>query len=179
MPNSAPWEGPWEVHRLKLAALAGPRFYLSLQRELHRWLRNHASRLDAIWCNDLDTLAPAVWHGRLPVVYDSHEYFTEAAGLTGKPLKRAAWLMLERWAFKSLPCMITVNESIAESYRRTYGLEVLVVRNMPRRQIPVKVEGRSAFASCGIPTDLPIALMQGAYMDRDRGAAEAVAALPT
>ena len=92
--------------------------------------------MDAIWCNDLDTLAPAVWHGRLPVVYDSHEYFTEAEGLTGKPMKRAAWLMLERWAFKSLPCMITVNESIAESYRRTYGLEVLVVRNMPscRRQ---------------------------------------------
>ena len=26
-----------------------------------------------------------------------------------------------------------------------------------------------------VPTDLPIALMQGAYMDRDRGAAEAVA----
>ncbi len=120
MPNSAPWEGPWEAHRLKLAAHAGPRFYLSLQWELHRWLRTHASRLDAIWCNDLDTLAPAVWHGRLPVIYDSHEYFTEAAGLTGKPLKRSAWLRLERWAFKSLPCMITVNESIAESYRRTY-----------------------------------------------------------
>lgn len=178
MPNSVPWEGPWEAHRLKLAAHAGPRFYLSLQRELHRWLRTHASGLDAIWCNDLDTLAPAVWHGRLPVVYDSHEYFTEAAGLTGKPLKRAAWLRLERWAFKSLPCMITVNESIAESYRRTYGLEVLVVRNMPRRQTPVEVEGRSAFEAYGIPKDLPIALMQGAYMDRDRGAAEAVAALP-
>lgn len=178
MPNSVPWEGPWEAHRLKLAADAGPRFYASLQLELHRWLRSHASRLDAIWCNDLDTLAPAVWHGQLPVVYDSHEYFTEAAGLTGKPLKRALWLMLERWAFKSLPCMITVNESIAESYRKTYGLEVRVVRNMPRRQPPVEVHGRTAFEAYGIPTDLPIALMQGAYMDRDRGAAEAVAALP-
>ena len=129
------------------------------QLELHRWLRSHASRLDAIWCNDLD-IAPAVWHGRL--VYDSHEYFTEAAGLTGKPLKRAMWLMLERWAFKSLPCMITVNESIAESYRKTYGLEVRVVRNMPRRQPPVEVLGRTAFEAYGIPTDLPIALMQGA-----------------
>ena len=38
--------------------------------------------------------------------------------------------------------------------------------------------GRSAFEAYGVPTDLPIALMQGAYMDRDRGAAEAVAALP-
>ena len=73
--------------------------------------------------------------------------------------------------------MITVNESIAEAYRDKYGLQVFVVRNMPRIQHPVQVEGRDAFAEHGIPTDLPIALMQGAYMDRDRGAAEAVAAL--
>ncbi len=178
MPNSGPWEGPWESYRLKLAAHAGPKFYLSLQCELLRWLKKHAVRLDAIWCNDLDTLAPAVWYGKLPVVYDSHEYFTQAAGLTGKPLKRSLWLILERWALKSLPCMITVNESIANSYRKTYGLEVMVVRNMPLKQESLEVDGRAAFADYGIPTDIPIALMQGAYMDRDRGVAEAVAALP-
>lgn len=178
MAESVPWTGPWEAHRLSLSAESGPKFYASLQWELHKWLLRHSSELDAIWCNDLDTLAPAVWHGALPVVYDSHEYFTEAAGLTGKPIKRAMWLALERWAFKSLPCMITVNESIASSYREAYGLEVLVVRNMPRRQPLVEVQGRQAFEAYGIPTDLPIALMQGAFMDRDRGAAEAVAALP-
>ena len=42
-------------------------------------------------------------------------------------------------------------------------VEVLVVRNMPRRQTPVEVEGRSAFETYGIPTDLPIALMQGVH----------------
>jgi len=178
MPNSVPWEGPWEAHRLRLSATRGPRFYASLQRGLATWLREHSSEIDAIWCNDLDTLAPAVWHGRLPVVYDSHEYFSEAAGLTGRPLRRAVWLALERWAMRKLPCMITVNESIAAAYRAKYGLDVLVVRNMPRLQPPVEVQGRDAFLDYDIPTDLPIALMQGAYMDRDRGAAEAVAALP-
>ena len=74
--------------------------------------------------------------------------------------------------------MITVNESIAAAYRAKYGLDVAVVRNMPRRQPPIHVEGREAFLDHGVPTDLPIALMQGAYMDRDRGAAQAVAALP-
>lgn len=178
MPHSVPWDGPWEAHRLKLSATRGPWFYASLQRGLASWLREHASDLDAIWCNDLDTLAPAVRYGRLPVVYDSHEYFTEAAGLTGRPLRRAVWLALERWAIRKLPCMITVNESIAAAYRAKYGLEVLVVRNMPRIQPPVEVTGRDAFLHYDVPTDLPIALMQGAYMDRDRGAAEAVAALP-
>ena len=74
--------------------------------------------------------------------------------------------------------MITVNESIASAYRAKYGIDVAVVRNMPRRQLPIRVEGRDAFLAHGVPTDLPIALMQGAYMDRDRGAAQAVAALP-
>lgn len=178
MPHSVPWEGPWEAHRLALAATRGPRFYVSLHVELARWLKRHADELDAIWCNDLDTLAPALLHGKLPVVYDSHEYFTEAAGLTGKPLKRAIWLTLERWAMRKLPGMITVNESIAEAYRQKYEIPVWVVRNMPRLKPPVEVQGRDAFLEYGIPTDLPIALMQGAYMDRDRGAAEAVAALP-
>jgi len=178
MPSSVPWKGPWEAHRLRLSATRGPRFYASLQRGLAKWLREHSSEIDAIWCNDLDTLAPAVWHGRLPVVYDSHEYFTEAAGLTGRPLRRAVWLALERWAMRKLPCMITVNESIAAAYRAKYGLDVRVVRNMPRLQPPVEVQGRDAFLDYDVPTDLPIALMQGAYMDRDRGAAEAVAALP-
>ena len=64
--------------------------------------------------------------------------------------------------------MITVNDSIAEAYRASYGMNVRVVRNMPRRQPRPMVEGRQAFLEHGVPVDLPIALMQGAYMDRDR-----------
>ena len=178
MPTSNPWKGPWEAHRLRLPFHSGPLFYVALQLALHRWLANHKGSIEAIWCNDLDTLAPAVWHGKLPVVYDSHEYFTEAAGLTGRPIRKKIWSTLERWAMRKLPCMITVNESIAAIYRKMYGLEVLVVRNMPRMKAPCEVNGRESFRNYGVPTDLPIALMQGAYMDRDRGAAQAVAALP-
>ena len=178
MPNSKPYAGPFSAERLTLRAHGGVRFYAELQLALWRWVKSHGEAFDAIWCNDLDTLAPAVAWGKLPVMYDSHEYFTEAAGLTGHPFKKEVWRLLERWAFKKLPCMITVNDSIAEAYRSTYGLDVRVVRNMPRRQPKPVVEGRQAFLKYGVPVDLPIALMQGAYMDRDRGAAEAVAALP-
>ena len=178
MTDSKPWKGPWQADRLRLKADRGPLFYASLQWELFVWLKRNEGKVDAIWCNDLDTLAPALWHGKFPVVYDSHEYFTEAAGLTGRPMRRAVWLALERWAMRQLTCMITVNASIASAYRTKYGLDVAVVRNMPRRQPPMAVEGRDAFSEFGVPTDLPIALMQGAYMDRDRGAAQAVAALP-
>ena len=179
MPGSLPYDGPFAAERLKLSADRGWRFYASLQLGLWRWIRSHGEEFDAIWCNDLDTLAPALAWGKLPVVYDSHEYFTEAAGLTGRPLHRFIWLLLERWALKRLPTMVTVNDSIARAYRKRYGLTVEVVRNMPRRLPSVQVQGREAFSEYGVPTDLPVVLMQGAYMDRDRGAAEAVAALPS
>ena len=117
MPNSVPYAGPFSAERLTLGAQGGVRFYAELQVALWRWVKSHGRAFDAIWCNDLDTLAPAVAWGKLPVMYDSHEYFTEAAGLTGHPFKKAVWRLLERWAFRKLPCMITVNDSIAEAYR--------------------------------------------------------------
>lgn len=178
MPGMKPWQGPWEAQRLRVKAQRGIRFYATWQWALWKWVRRHGEGFDAIWCNDLDTLAPALVWGQRPVVYDSHEYFTEAAGLTGKPFRRAVWLMLERWCMSRLTSMITVNESIAEAYRKKYGVGVEVVRNMPVLRPPVVTAGRSVFESYGIPSDVPIVLMQGAYMDRDRGTAEAVAALP-
>ena len=104
----------------------------------------------------LGHVGPAVAWGKLPVMYDSHEYFTEAAGLTGHPFKKAVWRLLERWAFRKLPCMITVNDSIAEAYRTAYGIDVRVVRNMPRRQPRPMVEGRQAFWNTGSPWTCPL-----------------------
>ena len=51
---------------------------------------------------------------------------------------------LERWAMRKLPCMITVNESIALAYRAKYDIDVFTVRNMPRIQPPIQAHGREA-----------------------------------
>ena len=155
MPDSKPWQGPWKAHWLRLKAHL-PLFYASLQWELLAWLKRHESEVDAIWCNDLDTLAPAVWRGKLPVVYDSHEYFTEAAGLTGRPIHRAVWLTLERWAMRRLTGMITVNESIASAYRAKYGIDVAVVRNMPRRQLQSASKDEMLFLPTACPQICPL-----------------------
>jgi glycosyltransferase involved in cell wall biosynthesis len=49
-----------------------------------------------------------------------------------------------------------------------------VVRNMPPLRKEMPRCDRSVFAPYGIPTDRPIALLQGAYLDRDRGVLDAV-----
>jgi glycosyltransferase involved in cell wall biosynthesis len=178
LPNSIPYVGPGTAVRLPLTFKSGPLFYLELQLSLLKWLGS--AEVDRIWSNDLDTLLPSIivgQHRNIPVVYDSHEFFTEAAGLTGKKWRRKVWLKVEKYCIPKLGKMLTVNDSIAEKYRERYNVRVDVLRNMPvLKPVPV-VSPRAAFSEYEIPTDIPILLLQGAYMDRDRGTSDAVEAL--
>ena len=182
MPESKPLQVPFEARRMRLPFKRGAGFYAALQLGLFRALLR--TDVDAIWANDLDTLLPAFLMARikgLPLVYDSHEYFTEAAGLTGRPFQRGVWLMVERAIFPRLKAVITVNEGIADAYFNRYpralGGRPLVVRNMPRmreKAAPSSVNWRERL---GIPAEAPFLIVQGAYLDQDRGVVQAVKAL--
>ena len=182
MPESKPLQVPFEARRMRLHFKRGAGFYAALQLGLFRALLR--TDVDAIWANDLDTLLPAFLMARikgLPLVYDSHEYFTEAAGLTGRPFQRGVWLMVERAIFPRLKAVITVNEGIADAYFNRYpralGGRPLVVRNMPRmreKAAPSSVNWRERL---GIPAEAPFLIVQGAYLDQDRGVVQAVKAL--
>jgi glycosyltransferase involved in cell wall biosynthesis len=182
MPESKPLEVPFEAHRMRLPFQRGAWFYASLQLGLLRALKR--ARVDAVWANDLDTLLPAFMVSRaqgLPLVYDSHEYFTEAAGLTGRPFQRGVWLRLERAIFPRLAAVITVNDGIADAYLERYpnarGGRPLVVRNMPRKRTQEVEKSERWRQRLGIPEHAPFLILQGAYLDKDRGVVQAVNAL--
>lgn len=183
MPDSK--EVPWTHHakRVRLPFHRGVGFYSTLQIAFF-WKLLWKKEVDVIWANDLDTLLPAHLVGfmrRIPVVYDSHEYFTEAEGLTGRPFQRSVWLALEKWLLPKQLAVITVNDGIADAYAQRYPKgrfgRPMVIRNMPvKRQVPVQKQP-GVWKQWGVPTDLPIAILQGAFMDRDRGAKLAVESL--
>jgi len=106
-----------------------------------------AQKAALLWANDLDTLGPC-WLvatlKRLPLVYDSHEYFTEVPELQGRPLTRAVWLALERLIAPRLRYFITVTDAIAAEYRRRYGAPILTVRNVPLRREALPCAQRGA-----------------------------------
>ncbi|MBL7944252.1 MAG: glycosyltransferase, partial [Flavobacteriales bacterium] len=108
------------------------------------------------------------------VYYDSHEYFTEAEGLTGHPFKKRIWLRIEKWILPRLSNMYTVNESIASFYRDRYHIPVYVVRNVPPGRPLPPLKSRQEL---GLPADKRLIILQGAYIDPDRGAREAVEAM--
>jgi glycosyltransferase involved in cell wall biosynthesis len=170
LPDSSSFERPYELRRFRLPFRTGALFYVALNVRLFFYLL--FKRTDIIVANDLDTLLPAFLISRMKgkeLVYDSHEYFTEAEGLTNRPFPKKVWLTVEGFIFPKLKHVITVNETIAGIYRALYHVPVHVLRNVPPLREEVVHASRE---SLGLPTDKRIILLQGAYIDPDRGGME-------
>ncbi|MFN8775676.1 MAG: glycosyltransferase [Flavobacteriales bacterium] len=175
LPDSGPVSRPYPCRRFRLPAKRGAFFYAFLNIRFFFYLL--FNRFDVVLANDLDTLPAAFLAARLKgrhVVYDSHEYFTEAEGLTGRPFQKRVWQRIESWIFPRLQHVYTVNASIASIYEAQYGVTVGVLRNVPESRAPIHIRTR---AELGLPENKCILILQGAFIDPDRGGREAVLAM--
>ena len=167
---------PYSVKRFRLPVEKGPLFYAFYNLRLLCYLLFR--KCDVLVANDLDTILPNFLIARLKgckLYYDSHEYFTEVPELVNRPRIQKIWLSIERRIFPKLKNVFTVNDSIAKIYSAKYHVKVDVVRNLPiRNRKEFLPKSRSEF---GIPTDKPVFLFQGAGINIDRGAEEAIQAI--
>ena len=69
----------------------------------------------------------------LPLYYDAHELFPDVPELQGRPRVQAVWKWIERKALPHVTQAFTVSQSVADEYRRRYGIDMTVVRNVPDR----------------------------------------------
>jgi len=128
---------PYSWRRLKFRSKTLKFAYLEWQWKLYRHLMKTADADTILVANDLDCLWPNVRVARkknIPLVYDSHEIFTEMPSVTGRPVQRL-WRFLERSLMPKVEYMMTVNDSCAEWFSQVYKItRPTVVRNVPRRQ---------------------------------------------
>jgi glycosyltransferase involved in cell wall biosynthesis len=165
----------YKTVRFKLLFEKGALFYTSYNMRLFFYLLFR--RMDILVANDLDTLLPNYLISKLKgaeLFYDSHEYFTEVPELTGRPFVKRIWKLIERLVFPKLKHVYTVNDSIAELYRKEYGKDVSVIRNVPITQNDFQRKTRKEL---NLPQDKRILLFQGAGINIDRGAEEALTAM--
>jgi len=163
---------PYKTQRLNLGFHTGPAFYAMLNLRL--FFRLLFMRCDAIHANDLDTVLPAYLVAKLrgkQLVYDTHEYFTGVPELSNRPLVRKTWKRIERFIFKRVDKLITVNNSIAQLYKKDYGKELRIMRNIPSKTSGFKPAQRSEY---GFEEDTFLIILQGNGINKDRGAEEAV-----
>lgn len=176
LPNSLPLTNRnYKTKRLKLLFKKGALFYAEFNFRLFWYLlfKKHSVLL----ANDLDTLLANRWVSKLKgsqLVYDSHEYFTEVPELKEGSFAKNTWLKIEKKIFPKLNKVYSVCDSIADIYSTKYGVNVKVVRNIPRIEKIKKYRNR---AELGLPENKKILLLQGAGINLDRGSEEMVEAM--
>jgi glycosyltransferase involved in cell wall biosynthesis len=169
-------ERPYATKRFHLFFEKGFLFYATFNLRLFWYLTFH--RADLLVSNDLDTLLANFMASALKrscrLVYDTHEYFTEVPELQDRPIVKGLWERIEKWIFPRLEAVYTVNHSIAKLYKDKYDKEVNVIRNVSPKWNPGKRKTREEL---GLPKNKFIVILQGAGINVDRGAEEAVEAI--
>jgi len=130
----------FKLRRYRMLFSGGPLFYAFFNLRLLVTLL-FAKKPAVLISNDLDTLPANFFASRIrrvPLIYDSHELFTQVPELIHRKAVQSVWKLIERSLVPKLRHAVTVNYSIATIYRRLYGTRFKVVRNVPE-----KIEYRS------------------------------------
>ena len=175
LPQSPPLKTrSYQTKRMKLLFRQGVLFYAELNIRLFFLLLFKSQTL--LYSNDLDTLLANFLMAKIKrktLVYDSHEYFTEMPELENAFAKKF-WKALEKWILPKIKNNITVGEMIASIYKKKYGQEFSVIRNVPQTFNPNKSLDRQ---SLSLPLNKSIIILQGGGINKDRGAEEIIAAM--
>ncbi len=128
---------------LKLPFTKGPAFYAFYNLYAFFYLLFH--RFSLIHANDLDTLVAsriASVIKRKPIIYDSHELFTEIPELISRPRTKRLWIYLEKRFIKGLKNCSTVSEGVANELKKRYNVNFTVIRNLPYSKQPIEKQGK-------------------------------------
>lgn len=183
-PNSKELNRNYKIHRFNCFWNKGPLFYLEYQIRLWAFLKN--LKVDVYFSNDLDTLLPNVFwslRNKLPLVYDSHEYFLGSPEIESRPVIKFIWSIAEKYAVPKVDFPVTVNSSISMQYHREYGKSFDVVRNIPLSpssgflfRNDSEQEKERIRVKLSLPLQKTIWIIQGAGININRGAEELLGA---
>jgi glycosyltransferase involved in cell wall biosynthesis len=165
----------FKTKRFRMIFRRGFLFYMFFNIRLFFYLLFH--RFSLLVSNDLDTLLPNYLISKLkglPLVYDTHEYFTGVPELQNRHLVRGIWHSIEKSIFPHLNNIITVSDSIAVQYEKEYKKQLLTVRNCSRNSTGINPYTREEL---GLNPGHLVLILQGTGINTDRGGEELIAAV--
>lgn len=134
--GAPPMARPYAFERIPLKSKMLKLAYVEFNYKLYQLLLRRADKNTILLANDLDTLLPNYLVSKklgIPLVFDSHEIFTEMPAIRGRWTQKV-WKILESRLMPKIEWMMTESESYADWFAEEYGIhKPLVVSNLPRR----------------------------------------------
>ena len=90
-------------------------------------------KMHCIGAIDLDTILPCYFISKIKKVkkvYDAHELFCEMKEIATRPAIYKAWKKIERFTVPKFKYGYTVNQPIADEFKKMYGVNYEVIRNI-------------------------------------------------
>lgn len=124
----------FKQYRLKCYFNKGILFYLEFNFRLLMYLLKQPKCIIGSVDNDtLTACALAKKIKKMPLIFDSHEYFTEVPELSGHIFKQKIWLLVEKLFIKNCNLSYTVSKSIADVYTAKYHVPFYTIFNCPNQ----------------------------------------------
>ncbi len=123
---------PFETHSIRSVFKQGVLFYLWYNLLL--LVRILFRKADHLYAVDSDTLPAFTILSKLkrkPLVFDSHEYFTEVPELMDHPFKKKIWHWVTRAGVRQSSLCLTVGAELATILEKVYGKPFSCIRNLP------------------------------------------------
>jgi glycosyltransferase involved in cell wall biosynthesis len=166
---------PFKTKRFRMLFKKGFLFYAFFNVRLFIFLLQN--KYDLLVSDDLDTLLPNFLVSklkRLPLVYDSHEYFTGVPEIQKRPFVRWVWKKIEKSVFPRLTHIMTVSDSIALQYENEYHIRPLTIRNCAIETSDIIPFSRQELE---LKSEDLLLILQGTGINIDRGGTELIEAV--
>ena len=122
---------PFKQKRINCIFEKGKLFYAEYNMRLFFYLL--FKKMDCIGAIDLDTILPCYFISQIKKtkrVYDAHELFCEMKEIVTRPVIYKIWKRIERFTVPKFVDGYTVNQPIAEEFKKMYGADYEVIRNI-------------------------------------------------
>ena len=122
---------PFKQKRLFCFFEKGKLFYAEYNIRLFFYLL--FKKMDCIGAIDLDSILPCYFISKIKKkkrVYDAHELFCEMKEIATRPAIYKAWKKIERYTVPKFINGYTVNQPIADEFKKMYDVNYEVIRNI-------------------------------------------------
>jgi glycosyltransferase involved in cell wall biosynthesis len=122
---------PFLQKRISCLFEKGKLFYAEYNIRLFFYLL--FKKMDCIGAIDLDTILPGYFIAKIKKVkrlYDAHELFCEMKEIATRPAIYKIWKKIERYTVPKFAAGYTVNQPIADEFKKMYNVTYEVIRNI-------------------------------------------------